>query len=157
MVFQRAGIHSFIVLFLPSHRIKPFSTNSVLRRTGSSTEQLWRKQRNVSRVLSKVWGRWTHSWSPSQATPNTFPVFSCHFSVSPLWQTFSFPFVAWDYSHLRSYNTVLTTNNIFSLGSEERRGCKEPSCVLGQRCEIHQKLSLVFPEPSSQLPNSVSP
>lgn len=40
VAFQRAGMHSFIVLALPSHRIRPFSTNSVLRRTGSSTEAL---------------------------------------------------------------------------------------------------------------------
>lgn len=54
LTFQRARIHLFIVLLLLLHRIKPFSTNSVLRRTGSSTEELWQKQRKVSSLVQEL-------------------------------------------------------------------------------------------------------
>lgn len=69
VVFQRAAIHSLIVLVLPSCRIKPFSTNSVLRRTGSSTEELWQKLRKVSMIWTRVGGRWRTLTQQHNSTP----------------------------------------------------------------------------------------
>lgn len=107
--FPKGRNTSFIVLFLPSHRIRPFSTNSVWRRTGSSIEELWLKQRKVSGIFSERWGRAELHLVTTALLPEhlslPLPVFSGPQKIISRWD--DFPFLPLSITVFLDFNTFL--------------------------------------------------